>query len=362
MTKPVVKIGCSAVLSREEDEAIHGHHISQAVALAVEQANQSGDLPFLVEMVLGDDKAEEEAAINVAEEFSSDPLVLGVVGTMNSHTSLATAPLYHAASLTQIAPAASNPILTQQGHRTFFRVNPHDMCQGQEGARYAVGVLGSKKVGIVHDGGTFGEPLARIFGETVVELGSRIVCHLQIQPGKSDYREAVDELSASQPDLIFFGLIEAEGRIVAAQLREAGVRVPFFGTDGLKPSLFLATPAYDVEGPYHTSACTDVFNQASAQSFAEAYRNRYGELYSIYTAEAYDAANILIEACTRASTLERAAVLAEVANTNNFSGASGSITFDQNGDRLNPRIGIYKVVNQTSKFLGFTEELLSTRI
>ena len=40
--KPVVKIGCSAVLSEEADEAIHGQHISQAVALAVEQANSRG--------------------------------------------------------------------------------------------------------------------------------------------------------------------------------------------------------------------------------------------------------------------------------------------------------------------------------
>lgn len=362
MTKPVVKIGCSAVLSEEEDEAIHGRHISQAVALAVEQANEYGNLPFLLEMVLGDDKAQVDAAVTVAKKFISDPQVLGVVGTMNSHTSLATAPLYHTASLTQIAPAASNPTLTQQGYHTFFRVNPHDLCQGQEGAKYAVQVLGAKKVAIVHDGGNFGKPLAHIFGETAEQLGAQIVCHLEIEPGKVDYHEAVTEVADARPDLIFFGLIEAEGRHVATQLRQAKVRAPFFGTDGLKPSLFLATPDYEVEGPYHTSACTDVFNLASAQTFAEAYLTRYGELYSIYTAEAYDAANILIEAYQRAAKLERVAVLSEVAGTKDFSGASGSITFDQHGDRLNPRISIYKVVNQTPKFLGFTNELLPTQV
>lgn len=362
MTKPIVKIGCSAVLSREEDEAVHGHHISQAVALAVEQANERGNLPFLVEMVLGDDKAQVDAAVMVAKEFTSNSEVLGVVGTMNSHTSLATAPLYHAASLTQIAPAASNPTLSQQGYHTFFRVNPHDLCQGQEGAKYAVQVLGVKKVAIVHDGGNFGKPLAHIFGETAEQLGAQVVCHLQIEPGKANYYDAVAEVADSQPELVFFGLIEAEGRIVAAQLRQANVLAPFFGTDGLKPSLYLATPDYDVEGPYHTSACTDVFNLASAQTFAEAYRARYGELYSIYTAEAYDAANILIDACARATKLERSAVLSEVARTKDFSGASGAITFDHYGDRLNPRISIYKVVNQAPKLLGFTDELLPTKI
>jgi len=362
MTKPIVKIGCSAVLSREEDEAIHGRHISQAVALAIEQANERGNLPFLAEMELGDDKAQVDAAVTVAERFISDPLVLGVVGTMNSHTSLATAPLYHAASLTQIAPAASNPTLTQQGYHTFFRINPHDLCQGQEGAKYAVHVLGVKKVAIIHDGGNFGKPLAQIFGETAEQLGAQVVCHLQIESGKVDYHDAVTEVAATQPDLIFCGLIEAEGRYVATQLRQANVLAPLFGTDGLKPSLYLATPDYEVEGPYHTSACTDVFNQASARTFAEAYRARYGELYSIYTAEAYDAANILIEACRRATKLERAVVLSEVAGTKDFPGATGSITFDQRGDRLNPRISIYKVINRTPKFLGFTDELLPAKI
>lgn len=45
MPKPTVKLGCSAVLSRDPDEAVHGRHISQAVRLAVEQANARGDLP-----------------------------------------------------------------------------------------------------------------------------------------------------------------------------------------------------------------------------------------------------------------------------------------------------------------------------
>ena len=69
MQKPIVKIGCSAVLSEEQDEQIHGRHISQAVALAVEQANSRGDLPFVVEAVVGDDKAQPEAAMEL--HFSS---------------------------------------------------------------------------------------------------------------------------------------------------------------------------------------------------------------------------------------------------------------------------------------------------
>lgn len=362
MMKPVVKIGCSAVLSREEDEAIHGRHISQAVALAVEQANQRGNLPFTVEMALGDDQAQVEAAVEVAQKFINDPQVLGVVGTMNSHTSLATAPLYQQANLTQISPAASNPTLTQQGYRTFFRVVPHDLHQGQEGAKFAVSVLGARRVAIIHDGGNFGEPLAQIFSRTCRKLGAEVSITCQIEPGKIDYSNAVAVIALANPDLIFMGVIEAEGRHLAAQLRQAGVMAPLLGTDGLKPSHFLATPAYNAEGPYHTSASTDVERDPSAAKFADAYARRYGQLYSIYTAEAYDAANLLIAACARAARLNRTSVLEQVSQIKDFAGASGLINFDQHGDRLHPRIGIYKINNGQLEFLGFTSELLAQTV
>lgn len=362
MPKPVVKIACSAVLSAEPDEQIHGRHIAQAVALAIEQANSRADLPFMVEALVGDDKAQPEAAVAVAERFMADPQVLGVVGTMNSHTSLAVAPLYHQANLAQISPAASTPALTRQGHATFFRVVPHDLCQGQEAAKYAVQALGARRIVVIHDGSAFGEPLADIFRQTCEALDVSPILYRSIQRGQIDFSELAAEVAAVEPDLIFFGVIEAEGRLLAAQLRQAGVRAIYFGTDGLKPSLYLTTPEYDVAGPYHTSASTDVSMKPSAVSFAQAYLARYGSLYSIYTAEAYDAANILISACVRAPVLDRTAVLAEVVRTRNFPGASGLISFDASGDRLNAEIGIYRVINGAPVFLGTTTELLAQTI
>ena len=355
--KPLVRIGCSVVLSEDEDEAVHGYHISQAVALAVEQANKTDDLPFSIEMSLGDDKADLEAAVDIAQGFISDSTVLGVVGTMNSHTSLATAPLYHTAGLTQISPSASNPALGQKQYKTFFRMVPHDLYQGQEGARYAVKGLRASRIAVVHDGGDFTRPLAERFVQTIEKLGASVISSCQIEPGGHHYPEVVTDMSKHRPDLIFLALIEAEGRIVANQLRQAGVRSPFLGTDGLKPSLYLTTPDYDVEGPYHTSASTDVYKQACAAEFARAYQARYGELYSVYTAEAYDAANVLIQAYRRASSLDRTTVLSEILGTKEFSGATGTLEFDQHGERVNPSINIYKVVDSVATFLGVSSDL-----
>ena len=315
-----------------------------------------GIYPLPLRWPLGDDKAQTAAAIAVAEQFVADPQVLGVVGTMNSHTSMAAAPIYSRAGLAQLSPAASNPALTSSGFHTFFRLIPHDHLQGQAGARFVVKQLGARRIVVIHDGSSFAKPLAETFSQSITELGVEPLRICPIRSGQVDFRDTAAEVAATEPDLVFMGVIEAEGRYLATQLREAGVKAPYLGTDGLKPSLFLTTPAYDVTGPYHTSAATDVWQNPTAADFAKAYKARYGELYSIYTAEAYDGAALLIEACRRAESLSRAAVLTIVRQTKDFPGASGPLSFEANGERQHSRIAMYKIEQQEPQFLGYSDQ------
>jgi len=205
---------------------------------------------------------------------------------------------------------------------------------------------------------SFGEPLARVFRQKAEELGAKVVLYIGVERGETDFRSEVEQIRQADPDLIYFGVIEAEGRHLARQIREAGGRAIYFGTDGLKPSHFLATPEFDVPGPYHTNAGTDIWLTPSAKAFKQAYAERYGETYSIYTAEAYDTASILIDAFRRAETLDRPTVRDAVAETRNFSGAVGHITFDRHGDIRDPKIGIYRLEGDRMVFLGYTRDLL----
>lgn len=356
--RPTVKIGCSIVLSNDADEAVHGRHLVQAMQLAVDQANARG-LPFQVDLLVGDDGQSLAGAQAVAHRFVADPQVLGVVGTMNSHTSLATAPIYHAAGLAQISPSASTPALTRQGYDTFFRLVPDDLVQGQDAAHFATTILHANRIAVVHDQTSFGLPLAEVFARIAQEQQAEIVLFAGIERGNTVFSNVVEALVATAPDLVFFAVIEAEGRHLARHSRQAGSRAVFMGTDGLKPSHFLATPGYDIPGPYHTNASTDVLVASSAQPFATAYQERYGELYSIYTAEAYDAVSILIDAFLRAPSLNRSAIRAAVAATQDFPGATGPIAFDAHGDIANPLIGIYRWAGGRMRFLGYARYLLA---
>jgi len=356
MMNDPIKLGCSAVLSGHEE--IHGRAIVQSVSLAVEQANMKGVIKDGLELVVGDDRDERGVAAELARRYIRDEKILAVVGPMNSNAVFGAAPLYQMAEMVHISPAASNPELTSMGYSAFFRVVGHDKFQGTRAAEFTVSHLKKNRIGVIHDGSPFGKPLSEVFMKRVSNLGAEIVAFQKIQRGQRDFSGVANEMVACQPDLIFFGVIEEEGLLLAPQLRSAGVSSIFFGTDGLKSSRYLETPLSTVKGPYFSNASTDLDVKKSAYAFKNAFVDRYGPTYSVYSAEAYDAANVIIHAMAETEQLTRQAVLARVAKTDKFPGITGQITFDSSGDRMRPEIGFYELMPGKTVFLGFDRDIL----
>jgi len=355
----VVKLGHSVPLSGEE--RTHGRAADRAVRLAVEQANAAGDLSFTIELVSLDDECTREAGEAVARKLCKDAGVFGVVGPFNSTPTQAAGPVYDDAGLAHICPAASNPDLSRQGWSTFFRVVASDEVQGWEAAKCALEIVGARRIAFLHDKSAFGQPLGEIVADEAEKQGADIVLFEGIDRGQRRFPQTVHRVREAEPDLIYFGLIEAEGSAMAKHLREAGVTAPYLGADGLKPSRYLETPEWDVVGPYYTSACTDVTRRPSAARFREAYGDRFPDFadYTVYTVEAYDAARILIDALRRVGMEEREAIRHEISQTAGFAGASGPITFTERGNRVDPVIDFYVVREGNLTFLGTTSELLS---
>lgn len=353
MAKKTYKLGCSAALSGCEE--VHGKAMLTAVELAVEQANQEG-LPFTLELESADDKGETEAGKNVAKKFIDDPLVMGVVGPMNSNPAIGAAPIYNQNSLVHITNSASNVVLSEKGYRTFFRMIPNDYVQADALINFIKNYLKASTVTVINDDTDFSSGLASLVLDKAKKANLQIIDHMPVVCEKGDYSDEISAINVTGPEVIFFAILEPEGKLISRQLREAGNRSIFLGTDALKPSKFLLTPGYDVPGPYHSCATTDIIRESSAAKFAEAFEKKYGEKYSIYTAEAYDAARIIINAINNCSEPNRESVLNEVAQTKNFTGATGNITFTSNGELADPRLTFYFYENEELQFLGYSDQ------
>jgi branched-chain amino acid transport system substrate-binding protein len=355
MTKPVVKVGFAAPFSG--DQAIVGVPMRQCAELAVDELNERNDFPFELILRAEDDGADPELATAVAERFVADQTVLAVVGHKNSGPSAAAAPVYSAAGLPQISPSSTNSQLSQQGYSTFFRLCAHDAVQGEVAAQYATRVLGARRVVIVHDQTDYGLPLAEVVRTAVEGEDAAVVLFEGITEGDTDFSKAVSRIQRLAPELIYFALTEIESSILAGQLRAAGLEALLFGTDGSRESQFLPLAGPAAEGVYQTYAGVDPVSAPAARSFVQHYEARYGAV-PVYGAEVYDAVNLTAEALRRAGQADRQALLYELAHIRDFEGATGRIEFEPNGDRREPQVSIWRVIQGDIQMIGLARDLI----
>jgi branched-chain amino acid transport system substrate-binding protein len=333
----VIKIGAAGQLTGAE--AVFGADMLNGVKLAVEEWNAKGGvLGKKIEIVPGDDQAEPRQAVAVANKFVADGVV-GVVGHFNSSCSIPASEVYNKAGIPQISHASTNPKLTDQGFANVFRVCGRDDQQGKVAADYAVQKLKVKKVAIIHDKTTYGEGFANEFKKGLGN-GVQVVLFEGITKGEKDYSPVVTKIKSAAPDLVFFGGIYNEGGLLIKQYKAVGGTTPFIGGDGImsEETVKIGGPATD--GTYATFG-PDTKEVASAKSFNDSYRKKYGEpgVYSVY---AYDAANILLQAIQKAGSNDSAKVIAAI-KAIDYNGALGHIQFDAKGDVKESPYVIWKI-------------------
>ena len=342
----MLTLGASLALTGPE--TVYANQLRCALELGLEDAGNPS-----VSLHIEDDASEKEVALVAAERLAANPAVLAVVGPMNSWTAEVQAPIFARAGLAQLTPSASKPDLSQRGWESFFRMCANDLEQGKVLARLAANVLCSRSVGIIHDGTSFGQPLGAVFAQESEQLGMEVSCCLGITFGEqSSFISAARVVARHQPDVVLVVGLEDPCQAVALAMRDEGVNSVFLGTDAVKPTQVLVTPGF--EGPYLTNAGTHATDQVP--EFHHRFESRFGPHHSIYTVEAYDAARILVDVVNDVGP-ERAGVI-QALRSLHFEGMSGSISFEDNGERRNPVIGIYRY-DKGLHYLGTAHQVLS---
>ena len=126
------------------------------------------------ELVSEDDQADPRTATIVAQKLV-DAGVSGIIGHLNSGTTIPASKIYYDAGIVQISPSATNPKYTEQGFKTAFRVMPNDVQQGKVLGDYAVTRLGAKKIAIIDDRTAYGQGVADQFEKAAKAAGAEIV-------------------------------------------------------------------------------------------------------------------------------------------------------------------------------------------
>ncbi len=341
----VIKIGSIGPLTGDQ-QAI-GVDEKNGVQLAVDEANASGGISvggktYTLQVDAKDDQHDPQLAVTGAQQLVDDG-VLGVVGHLNSGASIPASAIYHTAGIVQISPSATNPKLTHQGFNNVFRVVGQDIAQGKADADFMVKTLGCKKIGIVDDKTAYGQGLADYVNDGVSAAGGTVVGREHTTDKDTDFTAQLTSLKGKNPDAIFFGGIYPQGGPMAAQIKKLGMKnVPLVGGDGIHSSKFLDLAGDNKDGNFASDAGPDRTFIAGFSDFNNRYKAKFGQDVVQYAPEAYDAANIIINAIKTAGSLDKAKIVAAVAATKNFKGIVQTYTFDSNGDILNAVFTLYK--------------------
>ncbi len=315
--------------------------------LGFQDLAERGDLGIPLDWVLADDHGDVRQSALLAETIVADPRFIGVVGPMGSAEAFANAPVFDAAGLLQVSPCASHPDLCRKGFGTFHRLVANEETQGGALSRLAVNQLGAQRVAVVHDADPFGTSVADNFSAALRSVGGTISVRMPIAKTETEFDDLARAIVASAPDLVFFGVHATEGLVVSAAIRAAGCSVPFLGTDGLKTSFFLGggDPGEEV---VHTHSGADFRRLQTARSFRERYVATWLE-DSTYSPEAYDSVMMIGEALRRAGTVSRSAVREAFASLTPYQGITGTVSFDETGERVDAPVSWYRVEREDGK-------------
>ena len=348
----VIKIGCSAPLTG--DQAQIGIDTCRGAQLAVDQANQKGEvLPGkTLELLELDDQHNPAQAVNVAKKYVSDPDVIAVVGHFNSSCTKPASAIYNEGGMVQITPASTNPELSKQGFKTFFRAAATDDVQGPAAAKYVASKLGVKRLFIIDDKTTYGKGLADEFEKEARKQSIEILGHEGITQGDKDFTPLLTKIKPMDPELIYFGGIYPEGSLLIRQARGLNITSKFMGGDGLATPIFIELASKEIaEGTYASMVGGDMRKIPSAAQFIKDYEAKYGSMGQ-WSAYGFDSANVVIEAIRKAGQNNREAVLKAMREIPVFKGVTGEIIFDEKGDNKNQFIGVFKVENGELTYVG----------
>ena len=350
------KIGFEGPLSGDNQQL--GINEVNAVELAIDQANESGDLPFKLELVKADDVGDPAQAPTAAATLLQDTGVLGVVGPSFSGATKAVATSYGEANLVLISPSATNDTLTSEGFKAFHRVVPPDGLEGKELADYLVSKNYSKVV-VIDDGSDYGTGVSDTV-ETAIKAGGKTVQRLSVLADTKDYGPTAQTIAGSGAQAFFYGGYDAQAALLAKAVAATSYAGDKYTGNGGKSSVFTSGAGDAGNGWFFSCGCADAITSDAAKDFTAAYKAKWNTDPSTYSPEAYDATNAMIEAFKTAAAdgaPTRQTVFDAVGKLD-YKGITTTVKFQENGelDASSQVINLFEQEDGVIKTLGNIKE------
>lgn len=346
--QPTLKIVASVPLGRNLGIA---EEILRGVAQAQKEVNKGDGINgkyLLVE--IANDNNDDALVSDLAQEFIEDETIRAVVGHNSSKTSRAAAAKYEQGKLVMVSPTSGQNDLAEQYPNYVFRTVPPAILHAESLANriYYDESSGDllEKIAICYDSqDPYSDSFQEDFKNRILKLNSdnpnqpqAIIsdtdCDLSGE--QFDPQEAIDKIKGQGADALLLvasvNTIDEAAKIVKAQGEAQGEdRLALFGSNSMYTGKIFEIGEEGLEGmilavPWHRDAVED------NNSFPDNAFELWGGPVNWSTALAYDATKVIIEGLKKSETREGLQKALKEPNFS-FDGATGTVTFDDDGDR-----------------------------
>ena len=354
---------------------------AKGAELAVELINAQGGINGKkLNLILYDGKSYSGIIKEVTQKLIFDDKVPVIIGFSDTDMVLASAPIAAQNNVIFITSGATSPKLPEQVPTYLFLSCFGDNVQSAVLAEYAYERLGLRSCYVLTDEYMdFTKLLSCYFIERYSELGGKIIKESFFKGGSKDFSEFISEIKSldPQPDMLFISAGPDDVGNIIAQFRDACISQQIFGGDSYDTPLLLETAGPKTNNVYYAThflieeyadniyfTTPPVNDQEVAEEpiirFIKAYKEKYGTLpNSSFAALGYDAVMLVKNVYERAASQEPEEFLNTLADTKNFAGVTGILSY-LNGQRI-PQKGVTLIKISNGK-LVFLESLVPNKV
>jgi branched-chain amino acid transport system substrate-binding protein len=315
-----------------------------ATRMAIDDVAASGELPPIDTVFVDEQSSRAASALELVDSFRLRRNLVAVVGHSISPSSLATAPVYNANGIVQIAPTSTAAQYSAAGPFS-FRMVPGDERQGGFMAR-AIDSLypAGARVALLYVNDDYGRGLR-----------SALIAHLDTtrytlayhQPHSDDefgnpnpdraqrVRATVTSMLASRPDVVIWLGRPGTFAFYLQMLRELGGPIPVIGGDALANWRDSDTGQGHWDGVRYVDFL-DLEQSLTLKEFRQRFRERFGRNAGTPEVLSYDAMHLILSAIRDGARtgdevrqwLDRLGA----EGREPYYGVSGRIVFEEQGD------------------------------
>jgi branched-chain amino acid transport system substrate-binding protein len=325
--KPV-KFG--AVLPLTGEAAVYGVPIRKGVELAVDQIRMLDDYPYELELVVVDSESDPEKGRQLLAELYSQG-ALAVIGGVTTAEALAMVAEADEHDQVLMSPSASTPELTGIS-KNFYRVFPSDAREGATMGNFATQKLNAEKVVVLSKESAYAKGIQEIFEREFERHGGEVLESIEFPSLSSDLSGVVERVMTLNPDAVYLAAYAEDLAQMITYLRDQGYKGTIFTTSAFAAPEVIARVGRPAEGVFLTQAAFDPNSEEpEVKTFVDGYRAKYQSEPDLYAVHGYDAMMVLAEALRQSGDLPTE-FWKGVRSIRDFTGATGTIQFDERGD------------------------------